>query len=845
MPGRVFRSDTADATHMPVFHQIEGLVVDRGITFADLAGTSTRSPRPTSAATSLAAAAVVLPLHRAVGRVRHPAARRHVARAGRVRHGPPQRARATAASTPRSGRASPSASASTAWPPPATGSTTSATSSPTTSASWGSSERRVTADEGPPVLAARVRPDRGRPRRARRAAERPRHGRRAARRARRGPRRHRRGPGARPRAPTPNADKIQLVDVDAGDGEALQIGCGAFNMAVGDLVPLATVGTTMPNGMEIGRRKLRGEWSNGMLCSRPRAGARRRPRRHPRSCPPACRSARRSPRRSASSPTSSTTSRSTPTGPTPCRWPAWPATWPPASACRSRCPSPVVDEVPAAADRRRARRDRRRPTCAAGSPPGCCAASTVGDSDPADRPAPHAARHAPDQLVVDVSNYVMLELGQPNHPYDLAKVRGGGLRVRRARAGETLVTLDGVERTLHRRRPADLRRRRPADRHRRGDGRRRHRDRRVDHRRAARDGLVPARSPIAKTLAPAAACAPRRRPGSRRAPTPRSSTSPTGASPSCSPAAAPALEAGTVDVRGELPDRRPVRVRTARVNRLLGTDLAGRAASPGCSSRSGSQPRSVGDDTDVTMPSWRYDSTTEIDVVEEVARHYGYRRIGTRVPASPRAGRLTPRQRERRRLQSLLTGRGLSEAMPLPFLAPGDLERSRAARRRHRDHQPARGRGVGAAHLAAARAGRRRWPQRRPPQHRRGAVGDRPRVPPAGRRRRGAGRCPTSARCSAWPSAVATPRRRRRRGGRWPSCSAVRTVSVVNGTVAGLHPTRSARSGRRRRRAPSARWARSTRRCSTPTASASGSAGSSSTSTRWPSCPATRTSTAR
>ena len=39
MPGRVFRSDTADATHMPVFHQIEGLVVDRDTTFGDLAGT--------------------------------------------------------------------------------------------------------------------------------------------------------------------------------------------------------------------------------------------------------------------------------------------------------------------------------------------------------------------------------------------------------------------------------------------------------------------------------------------------------------------------------------------------------------------------------------------------------------------------------------------------------------------------------------------------------------------------------------------------------------------------------------------------------------------------------------
>src|SRR3954471_812892 len=70
----------------------------------------------------------------------------------------------------------------------------------------------------------------------------------------------------------PDADRIQLVDVDAGDGEALQICCGAFNMAAGDLVPLATLGTTMPNGLEIARRKLRGEWSNGMLCSPPELG---------------------------------------------------------------------------------------------------------------------------------------------------------------------------------------------------------------------------------------------------------------------------------------------------------------------------------------------------------------------------------------------------------------------------------------------------------------------------------------------------------------------------------------------------------------------------------------------
>ena len=65
----------------------------------------------------------------------------------------------------------------------------------------------------------------------------------------------------------PDADRIRLVDVDAGDGEALQICCGATNMVAGDLVPLATIGTVMPGGMEIARRKMRGQESNGMLCS--------------------------------------------------------------------------------------------------------------------------------------------------------------------------------------------------------------------------------------------------------------------------------------------------------------------------------------------------------------------------------------------------------------------------------------------------------------------------------------------------------------------------------------------------------------------------------------------------
>ena len=67
--------------------------------------------------------------------------------------------------------------------------------------------------------------------------------------------------------PHPKADRIQIVDVDPGDGVPLQVCCGAFNMAVGDKIPFATIGTTMPDGMEISQRKMRGEFSNGMCCS--------------------------------------------------------------------------------------------------------------------------------------------------------------------------------------------------------------------------------------------------------------------------------------------------------------------------------------------------------------------------------------------------------------------------------------------------------------------------------------------------------------------------------------------------------------------------------------------------
>ncbi len=65
----------------------------------------------------------------------------------------------------------------------------------------------------------------------------------------------------------PNADKLSLCDVQAGEGEPLRIVCGASNMKPGDLVPLALEGAQLPGGFNIKKSKIRGESSYGMMCS--------------------------------------------------------------------------------------------------------------------------------------------------------------------------------------------------------------------------------------------------------------------------------------------------------------------------------------------------------------------------------------------------------------------------------------------------------------------------------------------------------------------------------------------------------------------------------------------------
>jgi phenylalanyl-tRNA synthetase beta chain len=274
--------------------------------------------------------------------------------------------------------------------------------------------------------------------------------------------------------------------------------------------------------------------------------------------------------------------------------------------------------------------------------------------------------------VVDVSNYVMLELGQPSHAFDLATVTGGALRVRRAREGETLVTLDEVTRKLH-----------PSD------GVICDADDAVISLAGVMGG---ASTEISDTTSsaivemawwdPPSIAHTSRRHALRSEASGRFERT---IDPQIADLAmarfaelmAPdaQLTPGVVDERGQLPEPAKVRLRTSRLNEILGAEITPEMVD-GYLEPIGFEVTPAGEDRDVAVPSFRPDTTTEIDVIEEVARHHGYSKIAKTVPTSARAGALTAAQQDRRRVRALMIGRGVTEAMPLPFLAPGDLARA-------------------------------------------------------------------------------------------------------------------------------------------------------------------------
>jgi phenylalanyl-tRNA synthetase beta chain len=247
----------------------------------------------------------------------------------------------------------------------------------------------------------------------------------------------------------PEADKLSICQVDGGAGP-VQVVCGATNWKVGDVVPLATPGTRMPAGHRIDHAKLRGVDSHGMLCSAKELGISEEA-----------------------------------SGLMQLPGDAVPGT----PVARVLGIEDVVLEVNVTPNRPDALSHlgiAREVAAATG------AAVTYPESGLAQKAPPASAAlrvsiEAPDRChryaarviegvrigpspswlaqrleacgvrsissVVDATNFVLLERGQPLHAFDLDKVAGAEIVVREARPGEKMITLDGVERTLS---PDDL-----------------------------------------------------------------------------------------------------------------------------------------------------------------------------------------------------------------------------------------------------------------------------------------------------------------------------------------------------------------------------------------------------
>jgi phenylalanyl-tRNA synthetase beta chain len=473
----------------------------------------------------------------------------------------------------------------------------------------------------------------------------------------------------------PDAAKVHRVYVDAGDGVERHVWCGAFNMAVGDVVPLATLGTTMPNGMTIERRGILGIDSEGMLCSASELGL-----------GDDHTGIRILPADSALGVPYGEVLGITPdvlidADVTRSRPDCWGYVGiardlaaklgvefrPPSSTLVASGPERVAPVEIVAGDRC----GRFTSTVISGVRVGPSAAWMARRLT--------AAGMRPINNVVDVSNYVMLELNQPNHAYDLDTLGGGGFRIRLAADGEQLTTLDGETRTL----TADDLLICDADDVPIGlagimgglDSEINDATTTVALEIAWFEALAIARSVVRTSLRSEASARFERGVDPHGIPTAVARFAEL-LSETC-----PGLvvHAGAVDARSDaLPaaDRTTV-VRVSQVNRILGTDLTA-ADLPRLLDPIGYTvaPMAAPDELTVTLPTWRPDSTEEIDVIEEIARHHGYDRLGKTVPKSVVHGELSVRQRRRRLAREVLLGLGVSEAMPNPFLAPDTLARA-------------------------------------------------------------------------------------------------------------------------------------------------------------------------
>ncbi len=277
-----------------------------------------------------------------------------------------------------------------------------------------------------------------------------------------------------------------------------------------------------------------------------------------------------------------------------------------------------------------------------------------------------AAGVRPINAVVDVTNYVMLEIGQPMHAFDLAKLAGPEIHVRRARAGEQIRTLDGETRRL------DQTMLVIADR---------------DDAIAVAGVMGGAGSEVSASTVRVALESAWFLPGPVRATsralglkTEASARFERGADPDAPMAAlrrALALlveigagrpASGVTDVRAVSPAARTVRLRRARIDRML-DDAVSNADVERILGRLGFAVSASDDGWQAVVPSFRVDVSREADLIEEVGRHWGFDRITARFPplrTMPRPS--TPAVARDRTVRRLLCGAGLQEAVTFTFI---------------------------------------------------------------------------------------------------------------------------------------------------------------------------------
>ncbi len=298
---------------------------------------------------------------------------------------------------------------------------------------------------------------------------------------------------------------------------------------------------------------------------------------------------------------------------------------------------------------------------------GAVADVTVGPSPAWMQSRLQAAGVRPISNIVDVTNYVMLELGQPMHAFDLAKLGGGQIRVRTAREGEPLKTLDGQTRTLT---PDML-------------------------------TIADAEKPVAiggvmggldsevtdgtTTIVLEAAyfnpLSVRRTSKKLGLKTEASMRFERGADPrlpvTATERACALLEMiGAGTPRGTLADRYPARIephtlrlRKRKIKGLLGAEIPDADVKHILDSL-GFALREAPDGWDVTVPTRRVDCQREVDLIEEVARHYGFDRLPTTFPElTAPAPPIDPRITRARHLRSVLTTNGFYEAVTFGFIS--------------------------------------------------------------------------------------------------------------------------------------------------------------------------------